>query len=162
MSHLALALFQRRRRLTSRQVHPLKTCSGRGWFLILLLVATTALGAQPLIGYDLEASLHPDEGTLAVTATLTLPEDREDWTFLLYPGLQPRVFAGAARLEPRPYQRRGGSPGRRQRLVPTLRGRPLSLSPPSGPAPRLERRLPGRRTRPHHRDRLLPAWRQSG
>lgn len=100
MSHLALALFQRRRRLTSRQVHPLKTCSGRGWFLILLLVATTALGAQPLIGYDLEASLHPDEGTLAVTATLTLPEDREDGTFLLYPGLQPRVLAGAARLEP--------------------------------------------------------------
>ena len=104
MSHVALVLFQRRRRLTGRQVHPLKTCSGRGWFLILLLLAASALGAQPLIGYDLHTSLHPDEGTLVVTATLTLPEDREDWTFLLYPGLQPRVFAGAARLEPLGHQ----------------------------------------------------------
>jgi hypothetical protein len=64
------------------------------------LLAVPGQGAQTLIGYDLEARLHPDAGTLAVTAILTLPEEREDWTFLLHPGLQPRVLAGAARLEP--------------------------------------------------------------
>lgn len=63
-------------------------------------LAKPGLGAQTLIGYDLEARLQPDQGTLAVTATLTLPEEREDWTFLLHPGLEPRVLAGAARLEP--------------------------------------------------------------
>ncbi len=85
---------------TDRRTRP-RTRGSWPWLaLCLLLVAVPGLGAQALIGYDLEARLQPDQGTLAVTATLTLPEEREDWTFLLHPGLEPRVLAGAARLEP--------------------------------------------------------------
>lgn len=85
---------------TDRPTRP-RTRGSWPWLaLCLLLVAVPGLGAQALIGYDLEARLQPDPGILAVTATLTLPEEREDWTFLLHPGLEPRVLAGAARLEP--------------------------------------------------------------
>ena len=100
MSRPSLTLSPLPPAIPGRRARPLAQGFWRGLALSLLLLAASALGAQPLIGYDLETRLHPEEGTLAVTATLTLPEDREDWTFLLYPGLQPRVMAGAARLEP--------------------------------------------------------------
>ena len=57
------------------------------------------LQAQPLIGHDIEARLAPDQGTLAVTDTLSLPAGQDDWTFILHQGLNPQVVAGEAHLE---------------------------------------------------------------
>ncbi len=64
-----------------------------------LLMAAMGLQAQPLIGHDLEASLSPDQGTLRVRDTLSLPEGEDDWTFVLHQGLEPKVVAGEARIE---------------------------------------------------------------
>ena len=77
---------------SSRSRHWLAWC--------LLVLAAPGLRAQALIGYDLEVRLYPDQGTLAVTTTLTLPENQEDGVFLLHPGLTPGVLAGEAWLEP--------------------------------------------------------------
>ena len=100
MSRPSLTLTPLPLGITERRARP-RTQGSWPWLaLCLLLLAVPGLGAQTLIGYDLEARLQPDQGTLAVTATLTLPEEREDWTFLLHPGLEPRVLTGAARLEP--------------------------------------------------------------
>ena len=70
-------------------------------WLVLTLLSMTGLGlqAQPLIGHDIEARLAPDQGTLAVTDTLSLPAGQDDWTFILHPGLNPQVVAGEAHLE---------------------------------------------------------------
>ena len=100
MSRPSLTLTPLPLGITVRRARPQTQGSWPWLALCLLLLAVPGLGAQTLIGYDLEARLQPDQGTLAVTATLTLPEEREDWTFLLHPGLEPRVLAGAARLEP--------------------------------------------------------------
>jgi aminopeptidase N len=67
--------------------------------LTLLLVTGLDLQAQPLIGHEIDASLAPAQGTLAVMDTLSLPEGQDDWTFALHQGLQPQVVAGEARLE---------------------------------------------------------------
>ena len=100
MSRPSLTLTPLPLGITVRRARPQTQGSWPWLALCLLLLAVPGLGAQTLIGYDLEARLQPDQGILAVTATLTLPEEREDWTFLLHPGLEPRVLAGAARLEP--------------------------------------------------------------
>ena len=68
-------------------------------FFPFLLMAAMGLQAQPLIGHDLEASLSPDQGTLRVRDTLSLPEGEDDWTFVLHQGLEPKVVAGEARIE---------------------------------------------------------------
>ena len=64
----------------------------------LLLMTSLGLRAQPLIGHDIEARLAPDQGTLAVTDTLSLPAGQDDWTFILHPSLNPQVVAGEAQL----------------------------------------------------------------
>lgn len=70
-------------------------------WLVLMLLPMTGMGlqAQPLIGHDIEARLSPDQGTLAVRDTLSLPEGQDEWTFVLHSGLNPQVVAGKAHLD---------------------------------------------------------------
>ena len=53
-------------------------------WLVLTLLPMTSMGfqAQPLIGHDIEARLAPDQGTLAVRDTLSLPEGQDECCLL--------------------------------------------------------------------------------
>ncbi len=56
--------------------------------------------APPLVRHALEVRLDPAAGTLAASDRLTLPPGPGPWTLTLHQGLDPRVTAGEATLEP--------------------------------------------------------------
>ena len=73
-------------------------------WLVLTLLSMTGLGlqAQPLIGHDIEARLAPDQGTLAVTDTLSLPAGQDDMDLHPAPGSEsPGGSRGGAPRKPR-------------------------------------------------------------
>ncbi|NCA70136.1 MAG: M1 family peptidase [Sphingobacteriia bacterium] len=67
---------------------------------LALLLPTLADATLPIVDHRIEAQIDPDQGTIAVRDTLTLPGERTDWTLLLHAGLEPEVVAGEAVITP--------------------------------------------------------------
>ena len=55
---------------------------------------------EPLVRHELVVRLDPAAGTLDASDRLTLPPGPGPWTLTLHQGLDPRVTAGEATLEP--------------------------------------------------------------
>jgi len=67
---------------------------------LLLLGSAQILADTPLVEHQMEVRIDPDGGILNVRDTLTLPEDRTEWSLLLHSGLDPKVEAGDAEITP--------------------------------------------------------------
>ena len=68
--------------------------------LLALLPLSAQAATPPLIAHELTVRLDPAGGRIEVRDQLRFPPGQEEWTLLLHAGLDPRVSAGAAELDP--------------------------------------------------------------
>jgi aminopeptidase N len=63
---------------------------------LLLLFSAHLLADTSLVEHQLKVRIDPAAGALTVEDTLTLPDDRAEWTVLLHAGMDPTVTSGNA------------------------------------------------------------------
>ena len=85
---------------------------------LLLCHAAWAYAAQ--LHHDLVVSLDPDNSSIEVTDTITLPTGSNSLVFLLHPGLQPALLPGEAQLVrlPNPAAQESNAPERYRVTLP--------------------------------------------